>query len=238
MKKHIIREIPAEHANFEYYFDGEMWNENSGDYNNYLFIVTYDRERIYGYNIDEYKRIDDQMEDLYNAFCDVETDKSYYNNYKEAMTVNHIEYTPAKCHALKEWFKNSCSNGFNFDSEDTANFLTITTGKEWDCIGVSGYCQDDYVNVIFCTQNNSRETAETCGKLWLGCGKEYCVIDIDENGNEIESVYGYYVSDSQSWHTDIKKLISEWADIDPEETTLEEIDGYTTRTIYNYKTVS
>lgn len=70
----------------------------------------------------------------------------------------------------------------------------------------------------------------------MGCGKEFCVIDVDEDGNETDKCYGYIIADCQAWKDeDYKRLVCEWAGIDEEETRLEMIDGSTTQTIYSYR---
>lgn len=66
----------------------------------------------------------------------------------------------------------------------------------------------------------------------MGCGKEFCVIDVDEGGNETDECYGYIIADCQARQDeDYKKLVCEWDGINEEETRLEMIDGSTTQTI-------
>lgn len=88
------------------------------------------------------------------------------------------------------------------------------------------YCVDAY-----------KDGAEQYGEVWLGAATEFCVVDLDADGNETDSCYGYIVADCQAWSdADKKRLVCEWAGIEPEETALELIDGYKTVTQYSYRT--
>lgn len=235
--KNIVREVPGEQAELSFYFDGDCYNENSGDYNNTVFIVCNDRGHRYGLNIDEYNRIVERAEGISEGFYDVEHKDAWtnYETYKEVMQDWSIDYTSHKCHLLKEWYN---GGGDVDDADSIAEFLTITTGKTWDVQAVHGYCQGDYCEVVYCADNYSdKKTAKTFGEVWLGCAKEFCVIDLDENGEETDSCYGYIVADCEAWHDeDYKRLVCEWAGIDPEETRLEMIDSYSTVTKCEYRT--
>ena len=237
--KNIIRECA--NPEFEFYFDDDGFNEKGGDWNYTLFILTDD---YYGYshhynglNIQEYKRIKEQMEAILEGFEDVEdrgnyADFSGFSSYKEAMEWNGIEYNSIKCHRLKEWAKNADVD----DTDDFADFLTIITGEKWNCIRVNGYCQGDFADVVYCGKYYPGKSAQIAGELYIGCGKEFQVIDVDEDGEETDCVCGYYVADCEAWKDeDIKKIVCEEAGIDPDETQLELIDGYSTHTTYNYR---
>lgn len=235
--KNIIREVPAEQTDLSFYFDGDCYNANSGDYNNTVFIVCNDRGRRYGLNIEEYNRVAKQAEGVSEGFYDVEHKESAwtsYETYKDVMQDWSIDYTSHKCHLLKEWYN---GGGEVDDAESIAAFLTITTGKTWAVQSVYGYSQGDYAEVVYCVDNYSGEkTAKVFGEVWLGCAKEFGVIDLDENGEEMDSCYGYIVSDCEArGDDDYKRLVCEWAGINPDETRLEMIDGYHTYTKYDYR---
>lgn len=235
MSKYIIREVEPEACDFSFYFDGDTFNENSGDYCNTLFIVPSRNYR--GFNADEYKNVQQQAGNIIDAFQNVigrESDYAYwtYESYKEAMEAFGIPYNPRKCHALKEWAKDADEG----EPESIAAFLTITTGKKWDAIGVCGYSQGDYVELVYCPEQYPRGV-EACGEIWLGCAKEFCTIELDDGGEEVDACYGYIIADSEAnSDADYKRLVCKWACIDEDEATLEMIDGYTTRTIYSYRT--
>lgn len=234
--KNIIREIPGEHAELSFYFDGDCFNENAGDYGYTLFILFRDRYSLSGLNIEEYKRIVERAEGISEGFYDVEHKESAwtsYETYKQVMQDWGIDYTSHKCHLLKEWYK---GGGEVDGAESIAAFLSITTGKEWDVSSAYGYCQGDYVEIVYCKQYYS-ENVEKYGEIWLGAAKEFCVIDLDENGEETDSCYGYIVADCEARDDDdYKRLVCEMAGINPEETRLEMIDGYYTYTKYEYRT--
>ena len=219
--KHIIREVSPENTSFESYFYDDGLTEKGGVYCYNLFIICNEGyNRLSGFNINEYKRIQERAENLLDGFSDVEDGLTDYNGkkytYKDIMIENDIKYCSADCHKLKEWAKNADVN----DTDDIAAFLSIVTKKKWDTISVSGYCQGDYCEIVYCTEhyNNPRHY----GEIWLGCGKEFEVIDIDENGNETDIRGGYIVADCQvNKEDDYKNLVCEWACIPIEETTLE-----------------
>lgn len=234
--KHIIREVAPECCELSYYFDDDGLTEKGGDYCYNLFIISNDGwNRFHGFNIDEYKRVMEQAEGVLNGFDDVEHPNGCFNwnvytSYKSVMLDYSIDYTPRRCHQLKEWAKTAdCDK-----PESIAAFLTITTGKPWDVQGVHGYCQGDYVQIVYCTEHY--DDVRPYGEVWLGCAKEFYTIDLDENGEEGTTCGGYIVADCQAWQdADYKRLVCEWACLDPEETRLEMIDDSHTYTKYTYR---
>lgn len=236
MIKHIIREVAPEACDFSAYFDGDTFTGSGDDYSYNLFILQRYRYRLDGYNIDEYKRIQDQANDIINGFEDVRNPGNAYNwtgyrSYKEAMEDSGITYNPRKCHQLKQWAHDADSDS----PEALAEYLTITTGKRWTTSSACGYCQGDYVEMVYCPECYP-EGVEECGEIWLGAAKEFCVIDVNDDGTEGDTVYGYIVADCKAWRdADIKRIVCEWADIEPGETRLEMIDSTITRTEYKYR---
>ena len=248
---YVIREVPPEGNDLSYAFEDDGLTEAGGDWNYNLFVVADEGwGRIYGFNIETYKRVLNEAENLMDDFGQViGRDSSYaywtYKSYKEVMENYGIPYNPRKCHALKEW----AEAGGNLDRDDIAAYLTITTGKKWNRTGVYGNCQGDYVDVVYCEEHYTKESAKYYGECWLGCAREYGVIDVenyetDEDGetcyDEVDSCYGYIVSDSQAWREeDVKRLVCEWAGIPEDETVLELIDWSNVRTYthYGYRTV-
>ncbi len=238
MKKqinYIIREVPQEHVDFSYYFDDDGLTAAGGDCCNNLFIVP--TRDISGFNSEEYKRIQDKADAIIDGFSDV-SDKwtNGYNSfatYKEAMEYNSIPYTSRKCHELKEWVKTADTR----NPETIADFLTITTGKQWGRDCAYGYSQGDYVEMVYCPEHYT-DGVQHYGEIWLGAGKEFYVIELDENGEEADTCGGYIVADCQAWKDeDYKRLICEWAGIPEDETRLEMIDGGHTYTQYTYRAV-
>lgn len=237
MKKYIIREVEPEACEFGFYFDDDGLTEASGDWNNNLFIISNEGYgRISGFNIETYKNVQRQAETIIDGFDDVNSGVVDYDGkritFKSVMEEAGITYNARKCHAMKEWAKDADTG----KTDDIAAFLTITTGKKWDTASAHGYSQGDYVEMVYCPENY-KDGVKAYGEVWLGAAKEFGVIELDENGEEIDSCYGYIVADCQAWKDeDYKRLVCEWACIDPAETQLEMIDSCQTVTHYSYRT--
>lgn len=227
---YIVRELPPEGNDLSWAFEDDGLTERGGDWNYNLFIVSKNRwGGLDGFNIKTYEGIRKEAENLMDDFGWADEKATDYNGkritYKSVMEDYRIPYNPRKCHALKEWAKSAD----NLDTDDIAEYLTITTGKKWNSIGVCGYCQGDYVDVVYC--EGFHENPKYYGECWLGCAREYGVIEVENYGldddgepayDEVDSCYGYIVSDSQAWRDeDIKRLVCEWAGIPEEETVLE-----------------
>jgi hypothetical protein len=232
---YIIREVPPEQSDFSFYFDDDGLKEIGGEYCYNLFIVAQSRN-CGGFNEKEYECIVEQAQDIIDGFHDV-SDKwtNGYNSfatYKEAMEYYGIPYTSHKCHLLKEWTKTADTS----DTDSIAEYLTITTGKEWATDSAYGYCQGDYVKMVYCPEHY-KDGVKHYGEIWLGAGKEFYTIDIDENGEETDTCYGYIIADCQArTDEDYKRLVCEWAGIPEDETQIEMIEDSRTCTKYNYRT--
>lgn len=231
--KYIVREVPPESCDFEFYFEDDGLTEKGGDWNYNLFIICNDGYgRIWGFNTETYKGVMRDADNLIDAFNNV-GGRYGYNSFKEAMDSIGVPYNSRKCHALKEWWKSGADAS---KTEDIATYLTITTGKEWNVGVACGYCQRDYAEIVYCTEHYTEQAIRNYGDVFFGCAKEFCVIDLDENGEETDSCYGFIVADSEAWRDeDYKRLVADWACIDVSETRLEMIDGYKTRCEYSYR---
>ena len=226
--KYRIKQVPAEMADFSYYFDNDGLKPESGDFCNTLFIVP-TRETC-GFNADIYEEIQREAENLIDCFSDV-GHWNAFSSYKEAMKSLGIDYSSTKCHKLKEWAKNADVA----EPEDIAEYLTITTGKPWAVESARGYSQGDYCEMVYCKYAYP-EGVEKYGEIWLGAATEYFVSDLDENGEEIDTCYGFIVADCEAWRTeDVKKLICKWEGIPEEETELLTISGQKTVTEYEWE---
>lgn len=232
MGKFIIREVAPECCDFSSYFDGDGFSAHGGDYCYTLFIVPTCDDR--GFNADEYASVQRQAREILDDFEALRGEGWYapaFGNYKECMEYHGIAYNPRKCHALKQWAKDADEG----EPQDIASFLSILTGEKWEVKSVRGYYQGDYAELVYCPKHY--DGVKALGEIWLGCAKEFDVIELDEDGEEIDACGGYIIADCQAnSDEDYKRLVCEWADIDEEEATLEMIDGYTTRTVYSYRT--
>lgn len=193
MRKIIAREVCPEDIDFRYYFDNDGFT-NAGGKNCAVYVVTKDFGRLAGFNIDEYKEIVKQAKAIVEGFDDIDNKFfDYCSSYKAIMEDNNIPYTSWKCHALKQWAKKADI----YNTDCIADYLTIITGQKWETKAFRGYSQGDYCEVVYCTQRYSEEGIEEIGKLWLGCGTEFC----------IDGCCGYYVIDSIRW-TEDERLVN------------------------------
>ena len=190
MKKIIAKEVNPSHIDFSYYFDDDGLKSVGGK-NCAVYIVSGDRKRYSGFNIEEYREIELHAQ----AVID-----DYENGYP-------VEET------LKEWAK--CANPCN--TSDIAEFLTITTGEEWNVRAFRGYSQGDYCEVIYCVNRYTPEHITEIGKFWLGCGTEFC----------IDGCYGYYVPDTIRWKEGetLRKYLADCYGCKPEELEIYLYDG-------------
>lgn len=231
MSKYIIRKVEPEACDFSFYFDDDGLTERGGDFFNNLFIVPSRETR--GFNAETYKGIQNEIAGLIEDFKTTEEWRAggAKESYKRVMELYGIDYNPRRCHLLKEFVKYADES----EPESVAEYLSIVTGKEWKVSGVCGYSQGDYVELVYCP-DRYKNGVKQYGKVWLGCAKEFCVAELDENGEEIDSCYGYIVADCEARSDeDYKRIVSEWAGIDESQTTLEMIDGYKMQYVYTYR---
>jgi len=213
MKKIIAKEVNPRYVDFSYYFDDDSL-KGVGDENSIVYIVSGDKRRYGGFNMDEYKEIEEKAEAIIDGFHDVGNKwRNNYGSYREAMEYNGIPYTSRKCHLLKEWAKYANP----YDTNDIADFLTITTGEEWDVKAFRGYSQGDYCEVVYCKAHYSEERITEIGKFWLGCGTEFCIDDC----------YGYYVPDTIRWEEGerLRQYLADSYGCKPEELEIYLYDG-------------
>ena len=258
-KKYIIREIPAEQAEFSYYFEGDCL-KGADDWNYNLFIVAQSRN-CSGFNEETYKRVQSEIDTLADEWETHKYEKSQgyepnYKNFSDIVSWNiHSDRGGLYIHSLKntrklgelkqflEWLEAS-SQAYGYrgrtnlkaDPEGcVARYLTIATGKEWAVGSAYGYCQGDYVRMVYCKEHYEKDV-ESYGEVWLGAAKEFCVIEIDDDGEEADSCYGFIVADCQAkTDADYKRIVCEWDGIKEEEARLEMIESSRTYTKYTYR---
>jgi len=262
--KYIIREVEPEWTNFSLYFEDDGLTGVAGDFCYNLFIVARSRN-CGGFNEKTYKRVYDEIELLvdewekfkyakenghepnYSSFSDIVRWNAHYdrgghyvhslkNTRKLSELKKFIEwlYEPSKLYGYK--------NRVNWEANEEgciAKYLTIATGKAWGVDDASGYCQGDYVKMVYCL-DHYKDGVKPYGEIWLGAAKEFYVITLDEDGEEGESCGGFIIADCQikNWResdSEYKRIVCEWDGINPEETRLEMIDGSRTYTKYTYR---
>lgn len=238
--KHLIREIEPESAELQFYFDGDTFTSRAGDFCYTLFIVVNEGYgRLSGLNIDEYKEVKQRAGRILDGFNYVDNGGRNYDGkkatYKECMEDENIRFNPTTCARLRKWSENADED----KPEDIAAFLTIITGRKWDVSSARGYCQGDYCELVYCTDIYTEQDIDIAGDIYLGCAKEFCVVDYNDDGTEYDdATYGYIVADCQvRTDEDYRRIICEYAGIEPEDTTLELINGYSTHTTYSYRAI-
>ena len=184
MRKIVAKEISPADVDFSYYFDNDGLRSVGGE-NCAVYIAPADRRRYNGFNMEEYREIEQRADSLIEAFKEVSPKNEYYPTYKEAMLSHDIEYTSHKCHLLKKWAEYANP----YDTGWIAEFLTITTGEKWEVKSFRGYSQGDYCEVVYCVNRYTPEHITEIGKFWLGCGTEFTIDDCR----------GYFVIDELRW---------------------------------------
>ena len=247
---YIIREVAPEHMDFSYYFEDDGLTSAGGDYFYNLFIVAQTRNS-YGFNEEEYQSLQTEIEELFENYEDI-VDKYEYAQYSSvgAMLldlglINSIHNTK-RIKEITDWLK-ACQDKPDppyrnyriraeaFPEETTAEYLTFKTGKQWSTDSARGYSQGDYVKMVYCPEYYPGGVKHY-GEIWLGAAKEFYTIELDEEGEEVDTIGGYIIADCQAWtDEEYKKLVCEWAGIPEAETRLEMIDGSRTYTEYSYR---
>lgn len=238
MKKYIIKQIPPEHAELMYYFEGDTFTERAGGIEYALFPLIADRwsmtpainKKLWE---DITSTAEHVSEDMSGIRDDGEARNTYSRTYKAVMQDYGIKYSPTACHRLKDW--NEAHEDDPTSPEAIAGYLTITTGRPWAVTTACGYCQGDYAEIVYCADVYTEHDAEAAGEIILGAANEYSITDLDDDGNELDTVYGYIVADCQAWRPeDVKRLVCSWEGIDPAEAVLMTIENSYTRTEYSY----
>jgi hypothetical protein len=190
MEKIIAKEVNPAYVDFSLYFYDDSLKSVSGE-NCAVYIVPGDRRRYGGFNLDEYREIELHAQAVIN---------DYENGYP-------VEET------LKEWAEYADPHNTN----DIAEFLTITTGEKWEVKAFTGYSQGDYCEVVYCVNHHTPERINEIGELWLGCGTEFC----------IEGCYGYFVPESIRWREGetLRKYLADSYGCEPEELEIYLYDG-------------
>ena len=115
--------------------------------------------------------------------------------------------------------------------------ILLKTGKKWTTTSARGYCQGDYCQILYCEEFHQQKDAQAYGEIYLGAGREFCTIDLDDDGNEADACYGYIVADCYAWKDeDYKRLVCEWAGIPEDETRLEMVDKVSYKAVVSYRT--
>jgi len=190
MKKIIAKEVNPEDVDFSFYFDDDGLKSIGGE-NCAVYIVPANERWNAGFNMDEYKEIELHAQAV----------------------IGDCEAGYPIDEALKEWAEYASV----YDTEDIAEFLTITTGEKWEVRSFFGYSQGDCCDVVYCVNHYTPERITEIGELWLGCGTEFC----------IDGCCGYYVPNSIRWREGetLRKYLADSYGCEPEELEIYLYDG-------------
>lgn len=190
MKKIIAKEVNPACVDFSYYFDNDGLKSAGGE-NCAVYIIPADRRRYNGFNMEEYEEIERQAQ-------------AVIDDYEEGCLIDQ---------ALKEWAEYADP----YDTSDIAEFLTITTGEEWEVEAFTGYSQGDYCEVVYCKARYSEEHITEIGRFWLGCGTEFI----------IDGCRGYFVIDELRWEEGekLRQYLADCYGCKPEELEIYLYDG-------------
>ena len=212
-RKIIAREVAPEDTDFSFYFDGDCFSRRAGDRCYEVYIPG--SRRVGGYNEDEYKDVLNDIENILYEYSNGENSITraleYALSYEEAQ---RLTMNTHKLHALKEWAKDADSD----KAETVAEYLTILTGKQWETKSFRGYSQGDYCEVVYCKDVYSEESITEIGKMWLGCGSEFEIGEVDKNGDE-DLCRGFFVIDYIRWQEgeELRGALAEMYGCDPGE---------------------
>ena len=234
MSKYRFKQVEPECCDFRFYFECDCYNANSGDFNNTIFPLSSSRNLCRcGLNKEDYDEVENDMDCVLTEIENLRGGWNAYKNIKEIMEDYKLPYNPKNAHILSEMSKR-----FWDRTEDFCTFLSIKTGKPWDVIGCSGYCQGDWCEIVYCTENYTEAEINEIGDIYLGCAQEFCLQTVDENDNVTDECYGFIVADSSYRNdADLKKLLCEWGGCKEDETELLIINGSHTYTTYDYEAV-
>lgn len=207
VNKIIAREVEPERIDFSSYFDGDGLTNKGGD-NCAVYIISHDRNRLIGFNIEEYKEILDQVSciiDDYDGGKGIGNKNYQYKSLTKLLEANRVNPRNTRIVAqFKKWLEYA-----NGDISDIAEFLTLTTGEPWETKSFYGYSQGDYCEVLYCTNHYTQEHIKEIGRMWLGCGTEFCINDC----------YGYFAIDELRWEEGekLRKYLADCYGCKPEE---------------------
>lgn len=227
MKKIIFREVEPECFEADCLYDDDFIRGKGGDgyENGILYIVTGDDYAVT--NKQEWEALCNLVDNVATDFYDLMNGNGYYfRTFKEICNYYGIKYSPVMVHKLKKFAESYDDRSM----EDIAEYLTITTGEEWETYTVTGYCQGDYATGIYCEGHYTDEALELYVGAAAGTVTEFCRIDGDDE------CWGYYVTNDIKWNEDkLRNYLASMEGDKPENIQIELFNGYSQ--VASYKTI-
>lgn len=219
MTKVIFREVAPDAVETDILYDDDFIRGKGGDgyENGILYVFTGDDYAVT--NKKEWEALCSLVDNIATDFNDLMNGNGYYfRTFKEICNYYNVKYSPVMVHKLKAFAESYDDRSY----EDIAEYLTITTGKQWETYTVTGYSQGDYATGIYCTEYYNDDNLELYVGAAAGTVSEFCRIEEDD------TCYGFFVPDSVKWNTDELRtyLSKQWGD-NEEDITLELFNGYT-----------
>lgn len=225
--KVIFREVSPECQEMDYLYDNDIIAGKCGDgyENSILYVLGCDGYAVT--NNQEWESLCNLVDNIVSDFnALMGNDHYYFNTYKEVLRYYGIKYSPVMVHKLKAFAESYDDRSM----EDIAEYLTITTGKEWETYTVTGYCQGDYATGIYCKDHWDAESLELYVGAAAGTVSEFCRID----GEDV--CWGYYVTDDIKWNEDkLREYLAGMEGDKPENIQIELFNGYSQ--VASYKTI-
>ena len=222
----VAKQKPPKLADFSSYFDDDSFTSADGE-NCAVYIFHDKTSSDVRYNKEEFLALYDKatnlVEDLDILMSKERPDAFPYFSLKSCIEDYGIAYSKATEKALCLWAKTNRLE----DPEFMAEYLSITTSKEWKTHSFCGYYQGDYCTVLYCADAYSEEAITEIGNFWLGCGYEY----------EIDGISGYYVIKDIQWG-DTEKLratLAGYCGCHPKDLLIQEYVDTVTQ--YSYKNI-
>ena len=253
MKKYIAIQQSPETFDFDIFTDCDCIR-SAGGLNCEVFVIG-DRGDCY-FNKTDYETICNTIDELVGEFDELTYAKDngwsraeieeyhYYHSYKDIINdvlrdKRYRKYSPLLVKKLKAFAEN-----YDYNSvEQVAEFLTITTGMEWECETYKGYCQGDYCELIYCADKQSKEYMDLIGNGAVGCVTEFSISEnpIDIDGKDVDEIieeaevdccYGFYLTDHDVWNEEkCKAELAELAECKLDEIAVITIENTSYRTI-------
>ena len=199
MFKYIAKQVKPGSEDFGWVFDDDGLTPSSGDFNNTLFIFDGNDCRFNGDIYSDYEFAIDGLSDAFEHLNDYD----YTGSFK-----NHLDFVEdmgfgtddAIIHCL-----DSCvrfADEFDYPTA-LAYYLQAKTGKTWGCQDYHGYSQGDYCTLVYCADNYEPASVNYYGKMWLGCGGEFALGELEIPDDED---YTIDLSDLDSF----ERLVTNW----------------------------
>lgn len=197
MNKILAKEVAPHDIDFGDFFYGDAYTSALGvEYA--VYIVEDERRTVVGLNMNEYRA-----------------------HKRDAQAIINRYHNGENVGAFTNWAKIA-----DIDNVNTmVGYLAAKTGKPWATKSFQGYSQGDFCTVIYCSEAYNDDSIKEIGKIWLGCGTEFCV----------DGCYGYFVIDEIRWEEGerLANLLADYAGCELKALEIQLYDGE--HTVVDYR---